>query len=793
MHQQRRTSRNQTGRFAQRTLVASLMAAWLGTAIAAGPVTLDIPSQPLAGALAKFAEQSGLKMTYPAELLAGKTAPRIEGSLTPEQALEKLLSGSGLRYQFVTPDAVKIEVVPAPQAERVTEMSPIEVRGGAVDKGGYVVKMATAATKTDTPIMETPMSVQVIPKAVLEDTQSMTLPDAVNGKVSGVLGRTGGGYLYDNFIIRGFTGTGFGDAYRNGLYNRQDIYDMSNIEQIEILKGPAAILYGRIEPGGLVNYVTKKPLATPYYAIQQQLGSDHQLRTSADATGPIDENQTLLYRINASYTDNGSFRDFVGNKREFIAPSLTWRPTKDFEANLELEHKRDNFHADIGTLAIGNRPAPIPINRSLTDGPTRTSINNTLVAFDWTYHFNDDWKLTNRYHQQDWQYNMGSVLAGGLQADNVTLNRNLLLGVQKVNTNATNLDLNGKFELFGAKHDLLIGVDEFRAQTASSPQLFTAGPTINIFNPVYNIVNYGAFTPNNNFYRKEAWSGLYAQDQITFFEKLHILLGVRHDSVKTGAASSLVSLDAAKAARIETSDSQFSPRLGVLYQLRDWLSAYGSYTESFGGNNGVSASGAPFDPQKGKQYEVGFKTETFDKRLASTIALFDLTKYNMLTADLNNPGFQILAGEAKSTGIEVDVTGQVTDKINLLATYAYTDARYTRNNNGLQGMRLANVPLNQGSLWGTYQLDDAFKAGLGGVAVGSRQGDNQNTFQLPGYGRLDAMVAYTQRVGQSKLTAQLNINNLLDTKYFANSGGGSRAAIMPGSPRSVLGSVKYEF
>ncbi len=748
---------------------------------------LDLPAGTLAAAVETLARQTDLQLLFDRKALDGKRTAALRGTLTTREALEKLLAGSGLSFQFTAEKAVAIKLAPA---EKLTQLAPIEVRDDG--ETGYAVKRASAATKTDTPLLYTPVSIQVIPKAVLEDKQSMTLPDAINGHVSGVLARTGGGTLYDNFVIRGFAGSGFGDAYRNGLYNRQDIYDLSNIEQIEVVKGPAAILYGRIEPGGLVNYVTKKPLDTPYHAIQQQLGSDHQFRTSADATGPIDENRTLLYRINASFTDNESFRDFVGSKREFVAPTLTWRPTKDFEANLELERKHDSFQADIGIPSIGNRPAPIPLNRSLSDGPLRASIDNTLIAFDWTYRFNEDWKLTQRYHQQNWQYNMRGVLAGALQANNVTQNRNLLVGTQNVDTSATNLDLSGKFELFGAKHNFLVGVDNFWAETASLPQIFMAAPTINILNPVYGAVNWEAITPNNNFYRKEAWSGLYVQDQITVLDKLHVLVGLRHDSVKTGSASSLVSMDTAKAARIERTDKQLSPRLGVLYQIRNWLSVYGSYTESFGGNNGVSASGQSFDPQKGKQYEVGFKTESQDKRFTSTVALFDLTKYNMLTTDPNNALFQILAGEAKSKGVEVDVAGQVTGKLDLLATYAHTDARYTRNNNGLMGMRLENVPMNQGSLWGTYRVNDAVKAGLGGVAIGTRQADANNTVQLPGYGRIDAMAAYTQRVGQHRMTVQLNINNLFNKEYYANSGG-SRTSIMPGSPRSFLASLKYEF
>lgn len=677
----------------------------------------------------------------------------------------------------------------AAQEPDTYQLAPLNVTG--TRERSYQVPEASTATKTETPIMETPVSIQVIPKAVLEDKQTMSLPDAVNGQVSGTLGRTGGGYLYDNFIIRGFTGSGFGDAYRNGLYNRQDIYDLSNVEQIEVLKGPASILYGRIEPGGLVNYVTKRPLATPYYAIQQQLGSEHQFRTSADLTGPIKADGTLLYRLNASYTDNESFRDHVSSERGFIAPTLTWRPNKAFELNFEVEQKHDRFHPDVGIPAIGSRPANIPIEFDVTDGPKRQSIENTLIAFDWTYRFNDNWKLTNRYLNQDWSYGMRGILSFGLQADNRTLERRILFGKQDVKTQSTNLDLNGKFDGFGAKHNVLIGVDAFYAETVAR-QLFGIAPTLDIFNPVYGLVDFDSLTTTGNFYRKEKWTGLYFQDQMTFSDKLHVLVGGRYDDVETGANFSTVSMTAAKAGRTPNSDEEFSPRLGVLYELRDWVSVYTSYSQSFGANNGRGANGETFDPEQGKQYEIGLKMQSPSKRLTATVAAFDLTKDNLLTEDPDNSGFSILAGEANSKGLEIDVSGRLTDKLELLATYAYTDAKYTRNNDGLKGNRLANVPLNQGSIWGVYHFNDTFKFGLGAVAVGKREADADNTAQLPGYGRFDAMAAYRKKFGQSQLTLQLNVNNLLDKKYFANSDGG-RDNIVPGWPRSVLGSVKYEF
>lgn len=762
--------------------------------------SINIRPQPLYSALSALAEQSGVQFVYNSEMVKGLNSPGVSGQLSAEAALKQLLAGSGIVYQFNSSNTVTLEKLAVVEPQSATTLVPVTVSGKAEYDSAdpynpnYSLPNATTATKTDTPILETPVSIQVIPKAVLADKQSMTLPDAVNGHVSGVLGRTGGGFLYDNFIIRGLSGSGFGDAYRNGLFNRQDIYDIANIEQIEILKGPAAVLYGRIEPGGLVNYVTKKPLDTPYYAIQQQFGSYDQYRTLVDATGPIDDDKTLLYRVNGSYTNNESFRDFVGNERFFVAPVITWRPNEKFETNLELEYKHDRFNADFGIPAIGQRPAPISITRSLKDGFQRQTLESTLVGFDWTYHFNDDWKITQRYLFKDWSLSGPALFNGGLRADNRTLNRSASVSVQDVMTHSGNIDLNGKFDILGSKHNLLIGVDGFHS-TTEAPSANGAAPSIDIYDPVYGQVDFAALTTNNRFfYRKESWVGAYVQDQITFFDKLHILLGGRYDNVTTGALSSPVSLDAAMAGRIAREDNAFSPRAGLLYQVQDWLSVYGSYTESFSSNNGVSAGGANFDPQKGKQYEVGIKTESQDKRFSSALAFFELTKSNLLTDDPNeaDPQYQILAGKIRSKGIELDLAGQVTEQLNLLATYAYTQVNYVQSFSGLKGNRLENVPEHQGSLWGTWQFNDVFKVGLGTVAIDSRPCDTANTCILPGYARMDAMAAYFPRIGQHKLTLQLNINNLLDKDYYANTSGGRHTSI-PGSPLSVLGSLKYEF
>lgn len=792
----------------------------------------NIPAQPLGSALTRFSTATGLQVLYEGDIAGNVQTQPVSGNYTPDAALRQLTRNTGLSYRYSDAGTVTLvknvaENSPAetPQSGGEGQMmpkvtveadsdNPYDDSTWATDpyNKDYNRPNATTATKTDTPVMETPVSIQVVTKGVLADKQSITLPDAVNGHVSGVLGRTGGGFLYDNFIIRGLPGSGFGDAYRNGLFNRQDIYDIANIEQVDILKGPSAVLYGRIEPGGLINYVTKKPLSTPYYSVQQQFGSFDQYRTLVDATGPIDNDKHWLYRFNGSYTNNESFRDFVGNERFFVAPVISWQPNNRFTANFELEYKHDRFNADNGTVALArtlkngdyivdDRPAPLPISRSMEDGRDRQVVEGTSAAFDWTYRFNDDWKLTHRYLFKDWTLSGPIQFSFFVDQENgrYKLFRSASLSGQDVQTHSTNFDLNGKFDFYGTQHNFLFGVDGYLA-TTDAP--FRDGdeaavPPLDIFNPEYGQVDYASFNHYNGFfYRKESWFGAYIQDQITLFDNWHILLGGRYDNVTTGGRFSSVSMNDAIAGRIANKDDNFSPRGGILYQPFNWLSLYGSYSESFSGNNGIDKNNKPFDPQRGKQYELGIKTETPDKRFSSTLAFFHLTKTNLTTDDRtdDNQNFQVLVGKIRSKGIELDLAGQITDNLNILATYAYTQAEYTQNTPDFsKGLRLENVPRHQGSVWGTWQFNEAFKAGLGVVVLGRRYGDPfAPNFLLPGYARLDAMASYTHRIGDHRLTAQVNINNLLDKEYYASTDGFS-TGIMPGAPINVFGSLKYEF
>jgi len=771
----------------------------------------NIPAEDMASALIAFSETTDMQLIYPAALVQNIKAKALSGSYKPEQALQKILANSNIVYRYGEHGTISLVEAPkeaVSSSSDVTTLKPMTVIGkaGYDDNDPYNPNYnrtnSSLATKTDTPIMLTPASIQVVPKAVMNDQQNINILDSLNRNVSGVSARTGSNLGYDNFIIRGFSTSLVGGAYRNGLLRPSNYYEPANIEQLEVLKGPAAALYGRIEPGGMVNITTKKPLKTPYYALQQQFGSYDLYRTSVDATGPIDDAKTLLYRFNATYLDKGSFRDLNNSDRVFIAPTLSWRPNDKFEANAELEYKHDTVFNETGVPVLNgaNRPVNLPSNRSLEDSAAHQSkLDNILVGFDWTFHFNDDWKLTNRFLWEDWQSDQLIVSPLSLQANNRTLNRTLSYGRRAFETYTTNLDLAGKFDLLGVKHDILVGGD-FYDNLWPGDALFqgatAAVPTIDIYNPVYGRVSQAALDrlPQNNFrVRHDQWFGAYFQDQITLWDKLHVLGGGRYDWSLNGTTTSAVSVQQAKNNFSDVETQNFSPRVGLLYQPWTWVSVYGNYTQSFNGNPGLSATGAQFDPQIGEQFEAGFKTEFFDQRLSTSMAFYHLTKSNTLTPDPNNRLFSVAIGEARSQGLEVDIKGQVTEQFNLITTYAYTDTRITKDNTGNVGNKLVNVPEHQASLWGTYQFTERFKVGLGEVLVGSRQGDAANTFQLPGYARTDAMAAYTLPVGKTRLTTQLNINNLLNKDYFSDSSSGGRVSVLLGEPISVMGSLKLEY
>jgi iron complex outermembrane receptor protein len=791
----------------RRVVSAAILAAVMGQPTKAASeqaIRVDIAPQTLDGALNQLAEAAGLELSYPGALSAGIKSPGLAGHYTADQALGKLLAGTGLAYRYTGAKTITLERLVANSAEpfsagdvitlgKVTVSADTAYEPDDPYNPDYARRNASTATKTDTPIMETPVSIQVVPQQVLKDQQAYRIQDAVKN-VSGVQQRfsTGGN---DRFIVRGFD---LGEIqYRNGIRLSNLNFDLANVQQVEVLKGPASVLYGRTEPGGLINIVTKRPLSQPYYSIEQRFGSYDYYRTQLDATGSITKDGSLLYGFDLSYLNSDSFRDFISSERIFVAPSLSWRPSEDTEVNLTLEYLNYEFGYDSGIPALGKRVAPIPISRNFGQpGLGLTDIQeNTLVDFNWSHRFSDNWKFRNGvlWSHSNFRFNDIYASSGASIIDN-RVNREAWFGHADADLHTVYATLNGKFDTWGVAHDVLVGGEYYYFERSELDRVVRAIDTIDIFNPVYTFIDVDkqilSQTPNTKIVQDDSWFGIYFQDQLTLWNDLHIMGGGRYDwaTVTSGYGNP----DGFNAETLR--DSKFSPRVGVDYRPVEWLSLYGHWVESFGTNNGRSSTGKPFQPQTAAQYEGGVKTEFFDGRLTASVAYFHLTKNNLVTNDPNDRRFQVAIGEARSRGVEVDIAGQIIDGLSLITTYAYTDTEVTKDFSGRRGKRLPYVPLHSGSIWLKYDFQQEPLDGLsvgGGVYLADRRfGDVDNSFYDPGYARVDLYAAYRYRIGPTHLTAQVNLNNVTDTEYFIMR---SRANNQPAEPLTVLGSLRLEY
>ena len=779
--------------------------------------TFDLPAQPLSATLDSVAQSAHTKLIYSDATVKSVRAAPVKGKYTAQQALNIALGKSGLNYKVVDKTLITVTGKPAASPSSEITLKPMTVVGEAVQdpndpyNPSYQATNASTATKTDTPIMETPYSVSVVTQQVLKDKQVTRLDEALTS-VAGVQSSWTNGGQSDVFMMRGFQNT---NLYRDGFLLPSALgggttkRQVANLERIEVLKGAGSILYGRSEPGGVINLVTKRPLATSYNSIQQQFGSYGMYRTAIDSTGKITKDDTLLYRVNLSYENANSYRDFVKNDDFFIAPSFTWNISDRTQANLDITYEHFNDKSDSGIPPMGNRPAPVPINRQIGDPLNNKNVGDrTYVGANWSHAFNDKWKLIHRFGAEfldkrtDFTFFFGKPDAAGnlvnVNADFSNGNRGFNNGITHQQNYYTTLNLDGKFNTAMLEHSTLWGFDYFVIDNQGAGACCAAypeGANFNIFNPTYQTTtNPGAsaFTTNPNF--NQEWYGLYVQDQIKFPFNIYGNVGVRYDN-----ATSNQYLDAGT---VSTTDDHFSPRGGLLWQPIQWLSVYGNYSENFGVSNSMfnNPNQKILPPQLANQWELGAKAEFFDKRLSTTFAYFDLTKTNVAVADPNDPTLQITTGKQESRGYEFEVAGETLPGLRTIAAYTILDyAKVVVGYNGGigddSGNRLYNTPRNYGSLWNTYDFQNArlhgLKLGGGIIASGANEGTNDNNFQLPGYVTMNLLASYGIKVAGKHVTFQLNANNLLDRHYYSGTNTGSMIGVA--APRMFMGSVKLEF
>ncbi len=788
-------------------------------------IEFNIHAQDLNSALLSFADRSGIQVFYDAERMTGLRTQGVAGQYSWQEALRALLTGTGLGYRMTGEKTVTIHKTSSDAADsapgeigtanagtaagtsatangpdaislkpvKVPEVVVKDVRQRDQDGTSYVAENASTATRTDTPLIQVPMAVEAVTRHVIEDQRAIRLEQALRN-VSGVgIGQSDEGEANTDLVFcRGFACGFFKNNLRNE--NTQQVFlfrDVANIQRLEVLKGPASVLYGRGEPGGIVNILTKQPQAERYTSIEQIFGSYNYYRTMVDATGPLDKDKKFLYRINAAYENRESYRDFFFKQRYFIAPVFTWLAGPNTTITVEGEYINDNSSFDVGFPALGTGVAPLPRNRYLGEPFNSSTGHEGRVSLTVKQRFNDDWHIESQFRADESRIKGRVAFPDALQPDNRTLTRSFFHLIPDSSSYYWRNDLIGKVSTGPIRHKLLTGL-EIGRQSTSLEFGFSPFSSIDILNPVYNqfpqpdvpLTRASRITAN-------AVAG-YIQDEITVFEKLHVLIGGRGDYFHQQATVAN--------ADTKADDFAFSPRVGVSYQVLPQVAVYGNVTRSFQPIfNAFTAASNQFKPTTAWQYEVGIKTDIVPGRLTSTVSVYRILKEDALAADPNNPFFFVQTGAQRSQGVEFDLRARILPGWNIIATYAYTDARVVADTVIPIGNRLPLIARHTGSLWSTYDIQEGpfrgFGIGGGLFAVGERAGDINNSFELPGYVRADAALYYRKQdiFPRTNLIAQINLQNLLNQDYFYGGFGNRAVAGIPGAPISAFGSVKLEF
>ena len=649
---------------------------------------------------------------------------------------------------------------------------------------GYRTRRSASATKTDTPLEEVPQAVSVIPATVLEDLDSPRIEKALD--YTGGVARQNdfGGLTMYEYSIRGLTTSEFykdGFSVNRGYMNPQD---PSNVERIDVLKGPASSLYGRGDPGGTLNIVSKRPQNDQFARLDLSAGRWDRYRSSLDVNTPLDDEGTMLYRMNLAVEDNKSFRDNRASERQFFAPAFSWELTPQTRLLVQAEVIRSSQVFDRGVVAPNDHLGSV--SRSDFFGEPRDGEidnNNESLQAELEHDLNASWTVRLASHYKQGRLSGGATEASTLAADARTLNREYRYRDYEWQDSITQLELRGLVYTGDIEHNLLIGTEYERY--AKTEEVLRTRPIsqIDIYEPVYgqprppfSIGPGGRSTDRHELIHSRS---LNLQDQMRFSEKLFGVIGARYDHYEQRLDNEVAGT------RVEQTHEKVTPRIGALYQLTPQVGVFANASQSFKPNSGADASGTAFDPEEGVGYEAGFKFDLLDSRVGMTIAAFHLTKENVLTVDPVDSAYQIAAGEVRSRGVDLQLTGQLTDAIRVIGAYAYVDAEVTEDNTLGRGSRLLNVPEHSGSLLGVYEFLDGSLQGLelgGGVNyVGERSGNVADSgFELPGYTTVDLLARYK---ATPDLTLGLNLNNAFDRAYYERSY--SNVWVMPGEPRNL--------
>ena len=728
--------------------------------------------------------------------------------------------------------------------EEAQQLQEVEIIGRR--ESSYKNTSSFSGTKTATAIRDIPQTINYVTKEVILDQGASTVNDVVKN-VSGVSQYT----TYNDFSIRGFRTTGNRNSGNllNGMRAQTSLWSASslaNIERVEVIKGPAAALFGNAAPGGIINRVTKKPLLQRLHTVSVNTGSWGTLKTYGDFTGPLNESKSLLYRLNLGYETTDGYRDLQGRNTLTIAPSFSFIPNEKTRFNVDITYYRLDGKVDRGQTIFGDADLySVPITRSLSatnDFLRETQMNISLglthkitdnLSFNSTYlnsSYSEDLREHNQansyYMQQQGKANTGDPTKILMQAQ---------LRQRTFRNNSFNNYFNYNFTTGMVKHTLLVGYDYFQVELLPGASQLTAGgyllkngKTTTTFNParlntyvvdannnpVTNVAVFDLNKPTTGNVMKETGKyiftsgntkptlqtshGVYLQEQLEV-SIVKLLLGLRKEFFMD-----YINYKENNEEKIE--QQALIPRVGLVITANDNINFYSTWMKGFEPQTAAIQSdpdryGGPFDPVYSELYEVGVKTDWFNNRLSATASVFKIIQQNSLydafPAVIGKPDLKMQIGEEESNGFEFDLAGEITPNWSILASYAYIDARITKtaqNNEKDFGMQRPSTPRHSGNIWTKYIITEGslkhlgFGAGYNFVTERYGQvGRRANTTVYPGYGLVNAVLYY--KINQIQL--QLNLNNILNKTHWV--GGYDKLRSFPGAPRNVNISISYKF
>ncbi|WP_438382366.1 TonB-dependent siderophore receptor [Asaia sp. BMEF1] len=642
--------------------------------------------------------------------------------------------------------------------------------------------------------MYIPQSIQIVTRKVIDDQQIIDLTSALRN-VSGVLPGTDAGNRSESFTIRGFRSSYYAldSIMLSPAVQTNDSYrDLANVERIEVLKGPASVLYGRGDPGGLINIVTKQPKYNAQNNITVQGGSFGFIRGQGDITGAINKEHTLAFRLIGAIQKTDTFRDIlIPYQRQFVAGSLLWQPSDRTTALASLTYTHQSNQTDRGIVAtpsIDGKSLVVNLPRERFLGEKWAQTDSNRIEFNYRLeHQTFDWLKLRQIGHYDAGYIdiLGVNYGNGVRLVPRTNTRTLRRSSVRQNENNHNLDFQldaiATATTFGFKHTIVVGgewLKGYRFRTFDRGSL----ANIDIDHPVYGAQPTNWLAAADRTVRAKSIS-TYLQDQIDIGRHLNLLGGLRFDHVRQSDFG---------VTGFSANDKKISPRAGIVWRPVSNLAFFFDYTRSFQSQPAPTLSGMPIPPETGQQFEAGVKAQMFHNRLFANLALYHLVRSHVAQQDPKNYGFNIDAGKQRSRGIEVDLNGSLSREVRMIVTGAYTDTSILESSVAKAGNGLIGVPKWAGSAWITYEPRTGFlhNAGIGGgvFAASNREGDLENSFRVGGYRRLDATI--WRDIGKY-MRISLNIKNITNSYYIESTV--SSTQITPGAGRTFLAGASATF